>query len=82
MTQSEEQRKQFLTIAFQLLKDHDEQLRELRASVAPVSAFLQRKAPDFPAWQAREAARIRSLDADAARRDSDAIQRLLELIQS
>jgi hypothetical protein len=82
MTLSEERLKQFLTIAFQLLKDHDEQIGELRASAAATAAFLEQTAPGFLAWRDREAARIRVRDADAARRDSDAIQRLLQLIQS
>ncbi|MGO8757799.1 MAG: hypothetical protein ACLQG3_06715 [Terracidiphilus sp.] len=47
MTQSEGQTKQFLSIAFQLLKDHDEQIGQLRASVAAMSKFLEQTAPGF-----------------------------------
>jgi len=82
MTQSEEQTRQFLTIAFQLLKDHDEQIGELRASVVAATAFLEQTAPGFQTWREGEVALLRALDADAARRDSDAIRRLLQLIQS
>jgi hypothetical protein len=81
MPDSEEQIKQFFVSAFQLLKDHHEQIGYLRASVGAMETYFSERMQAFQLEQLRGVERFRAQDRDAALRAEQTIQRLQRLVQ-
>jgi len=81
MSNSEEQIKQFFVSAFQLLKDHHEQIGHLRASVGAMESYFSDRMQGFQLEQLHGVERFRAQDYDAALRAEQTIQRLKQLVQ-